>query len=94
MRINFPSKTDEWKELLFIQNIRNSFVHSNGKVKTGNANLLTYIRNSTYLELTTNHKIQINGGFTKHCLKIFKDFFTVLLSRIEDKFNSKPRLIK
>jgi hypothetical protein len=94
VRINFPSKNDTWEEILLIQNIRNSFVHSIGKVKTGNAELIKYISKSSYLELNANYQIIIKNGFTNHCLRTFKNFFDVMFSLIQDKYNSKLRLIK
>ena len=93
-RIYSPQKSDTWKEILLLQNIRNSFVHSNGMVKTGNSKLIKYIRDSEYLELIQNNEVEIKEGFTKHCLLIFKEFFDMLFSMLEKKYDTKLRIVK
>ena len=80
--LDFPTSHKSWKEITKIQQIRNSFVHAAGHVKTGNSDLIKYINQSQYLELK-NNKIEILNGFSEHCLNIFEDFFNELFTRME-----------
>lgn len=94
VRIDFPEKGSVWQEILALQNIRNSFVHSNGKIKTGNNKLMQYIQESEYLELNNNDGVYIKEGFTNHCLDIFKEFFNIIFSLLEITYNSKLRVVE
>lgn len=80
--LDFPSRHNSWKEITKIQQIRNSFVHADGNVKTGNSDLIKYINQSQYLELK-NNKIKILNGFSEYCLQIFENFFNELFTRME-----------
>ena len=83
VRLNFPNEHASWKEILKIQQIRNSFVHADGYVKTGNSDLIKYINSSNYLKLKSNNSIEISNGFSEHCLDVFSEFFKELFLRIE-----------
>lgn len=80
--LNFPTSHESWKEITKIQQIRNSFVHAAGHVKSGNSDLIKYINQSQHLELR-NNKIEILSGFSEHCLNIFEEFFNELFTRME-----------
>ncbi|GAW97291.1 MULTISPECIES: hypothetical protein [Colwellia] len=82
--IKFPSGAgSDWEEIIFIQQIRNAFVHNEGLVKEGNKKLITYINNSKFFELKADSKLLINKGFSWYCLQVFQDFFTSLFSEID-----------
>lgn len=81
--LDFPSSHQSWKEITKIQQIRNSFVHAGGCVKTGNTELIKYINQSEFFELSKDNKVQIHSGFSEHCLSIFEDFFNELFFRME-----------
>jgi len=83
VRLDFPTKHSSWEEITKIQQIRNSFVHASGHVKTGNSDLIKYINTSPFLELENDNKVEINNGFSEHCLNVFEDFFNELFSRME-----------
>jgi len=83
VRLDFPSKHDSWKEIDKIQQIRNSFVHAAGHVKTGNKDLIKYIKQSPFLELKNNNQVEISNGFSEHCLDVFANFFDELFVRME-----------
>ena len=80
--LDFPTNHESWIEITKIQQIRNSFVHAAGHVKTGNADLIKYVNQSKYLELK-NDEIEILNGFSEHCLNVFEDFFNELFIRME-----------
>ncbi len=79
-RIVFPKNSYTWKEILFIQQIRNSFVHADGLVKSGNNPLISYVKKSKYLELKKDFKIEIKEGFTLYCISLFQIFLEELFS--------------
>lgn len=85
VRIQFPSSHPSWVEITNIQTIRNSFVHANGLVKTGNSKLLKYIKKSEFLELDSKNIIQIKNGFSVHCLDVFSSFVEELFTQIISK---------
>jgi hypothetical protein len=94
-RIEFPNSHASWKELLKIQQIRNSFVHADGYVKSGNRDLIKYIRSSPYLDCDERFQspqkfgIVIKSGFTSHCAGLLGDFFDELFIKIDEskKYN-------
>ena len=80
--LDFPTNHESWIEITKIQQIRNSFVHAAGHVKTGNTDLIKYVNQSKYLVLK-NDEIEILNGFSEHCLNVFEDFFNELFIRME-----------
>ncbi|MEZ9553356.1 hypothetical protein AB4248_00260 [Vibrio splendidus] len=82
VQIKFPSESDSWNEIINIQEIRNAIVHNNSVVKSGNTRLLGYIKQSNYLLVNENYKIEIKSGFSLYCLDIFKTFFSELFLRM------------
>lgn len=83
VRLDFPSQHPSWKEIDKIQQIRNSFVHAAGHVKAGNKDLIKYIKQSKFLELKNDNHIEINNGFSEHCLDVFENFFEELFARMK-----------
>ncbi|HIF5818645.1 TPA: hypothetical protein ACX3EK_004673, partial [Vibrio parahaemolyticus] len=66
-----------------VQQIRNAFVHRDGLIKSNNQEIVNYINQSNYLSLKNQDKVVIEKGFTRHCLKLFRDFFEELFTDIE-----------
>ncbi|HAV1390419.1 hypothetical protein M2G63_19765 [Vibrio vulnificus] len=76
--VPFPKKEAAWKEILFIQQIRNSLVHADGVVKTGNKALRGYINQNEYLDISNDNKVVLLSGFTVHCVDVYCHFLTDL----------------
>ncbi len=76
--VPFPKKEAAWKEILFIQQIRNSLVHADGVVKTGNKALRGYINQNKYLDISNDNKVVLLSGFTVHCVDVYCHFLTDL----------------
>ncbi|WP_273977324.1 hypothetical protein [Vibrio parahaemolyticus] len=76
--VPFPKKEAAWKEILFIQQIRNSLVHADGVVKTGNKALRGYINQNKYLDISNVNKVVLLSGFTVHCVDVYCHFLTDL----------------
>ncbi len=76
--VNFPKNNEAWKEVLFIQQIRNSLVHADGTIKTGNKVLRGYIKQSEHLDITDDNKVILQSGFTVHCVDTYCHFLTDL----------------
>lgn len=76
--VPFPKKEAAWKEILFIQQIRNSLVHADGVVKTGNKALRGYINQNKYLDISNDNKVVLLSGFTVYCVDVYCHFLTDL----------------
>ncbi|ELA7146459.1 hypothetical protein RAX57_000909 [Vibrio parahaemolyticus] len=76
--VTFPKSSESWKEVLFIQQIRNSLVHADGLIKTGNQDLRGYINQCKYLEISRDNKVVLLSGFTVHCVDVCCHFLTDL----------------
>ncbi|MBE3924290.1 hypothetical protein HJ152_23210 [Vibrio parahaemolyticus] len=76
--VPFPKKEAAWKEILFIQQIRNSLVHADGVVKTGNKALRGYINQNKYLDISNDNKVVLLSGFTVRCVDVYCHFLTDL----------------
>ncbi|HBC3540262.1 hypothetical protein [Vibrio parahaemolyticus] len=76
--VSFPKQEVAWQEILFIQQIRNSLVHADGTVKTGNKALRGYISQNKYLDISKDNKVVLLAGFTVHCVDIYCHFLTDL----------------
>ncbi|MBY8164464.1 hypothetical protein KW506_19295 [Vibrio fluvialis] len=76
--VSFPKQEAAWKEILFIQQIRNIFVHADGTVKTGNNALRGYISQNKYLDISNDNKVVLLAGFTVHCVDVYCHFLTDL----------------
>lgn len=76
--VSFPKQEAAWKEILFIQQIRNILVHADGTVKTGNKALRGYISQNKYLDISNDNKVVLLAGFTVHCVDVYCHFLTDL----------------
>ncbi|EJG0791023.1 hypothetical protein C4G27_RS22525 [Vibrio parahaemolyticus] len=76
--VSFPKQEVAWQEILFIQQIRNSLLHADGTVKTGNKALRGYISQNKYLDISKDNKVVLLAGFTVHCVDIYCHFLTDL----------------
>ena len=98
-RLKFPNKTDQWREILKIQQIRNICVHSNGVLKKKNdteyynIDLAHYIQNTDYLSLLDSGEVIINKGYCAHCLETINNFFLILFNELEEVNTKKIELI-
>ncbi|MDF4741819.1 hypothetical protein P3545_02705 [Vibrio parahaemolyticus] len=63
---------------MFIQQIRNSLVHADGVVKTGNKALRGYINQNKYLDISNDNKVVLLSGFTVRCVDVYCHFLTDL----------------
>ena len=83
--VPFPKKEAAWKEILFIQQIRNSLVHADGVVKTGNKALRGYINQNKCLDISNDNKVILLSGFTVHCVDVYCHFLTDLYASVSSE---------
>jgi len=80
--LTFPDKHESWKEILKLQEIRNALVHNNGKIKTGNSALISYIKQCPNLELN-DFRIVLKRGYVEHACLVVEHFFGALFAQNE-----------
>jgi len=94
VEVDFPTDDVTWKEIKFIQELRNKCVHSNATIPTGNCKLISYIRKSEYLDLNSQDQLEISEGYTKYCIGVFRNFFSKLFPQLKKKNTPKIELLK
>lgn len=91
VEISFPETSQSWKEIVTIQQIRNAFVHHDGIAKYGN-DIHQYAQKSSFFNVTElayqdvkkrKVRLEINEGFTIHCIGIYELFFDELFMVIQ-----------
>lgn len=81
-RIDFPSANSSWKEIQKIQQIRKIYLYDSGIVDGNDLYLIEYIKNSPYLNINMQNRIEIKKGLSEYCLGLFEAFFDELFLKI------------
>jgi hypothetical protein len=89
--IPFPETSENWKEIVIIQQVRNAFVHHDGVTKLGSESV-QYAKKSLFFDITElayidekkkMARLEIKEGFTVHCIDVYKTFFEELFTVIK-----------
>lgn len=79
--LSFPDQTPTWREILFLNDVRNHIVHNGGVVK--DEKLRTAIRQSEYVSLTPQSTLVLSGELGKHVVVVMRAFVADLFGALD-----------
>jgi len=82
VNVEFPI-SGAWKDIKFIQQLRNKLVHEDGVINGKNQDLFCYIDNHPMLELDDSNRLIIQSGYTVDCYENIQQFFFNLFSSLQ-----------
>jgi hypothetical protein len=81
--VNFPEKSSQWQDIMIYNRIRNSIVHSDGRLDAEKENQVKiFIDQKKWIELDTSKRIQLLGTFYQEVIETLEKFFDELLDAI------------